>query len=182
MKLLKTIPWLLLALALSTRMSRVITDPLLRLSEIARQITTQKNYSLRVIGREKDELGDLIADFNAMLDEIQSRDIALEEHKSKLEERVLSADGWVVTAPVHLSLVTLRYAPGDLDGQELDALNRRILDRVNASGEAFLTHTVLDGRVVLRIAIGNLKTTWANVERVWTLLQHAAREEAPPTT
>jgi diguanylate cyclase (GGDEF)-like protein len=80
---------LLLTIGLSTRMSRIITDPLLRLSVIARQITTEKNYSLRVIGREKDELGDLIANFNAMLDEIQARDNALEDHKHMLEERVL---------------------------------------------------------------------------------------------
>ncbi len=80
---------LLLTIALSTRMSRIITDPLLRLSDIARKITTEKNYSLRVVGREKDELGNLIADFNAMLDEIQTRDNALEDHKHMLEERVL---------------------------------------------------------------------------------------------
>ncbi len=80
---------LLITIALSTRMSRIITDPLLRLSDIARQITTEKNYSLRVVGREKDELGDLIANFNAMLDEIQARDDALEDHKNMLEERVL---------------------------------------------------------------------------------------------
>ena len=80
---------LLITIALSTRMSRIITDPLLRLSDIARQITTNKNYSLRVVGQEKDELGDLIADFNAMLDEIQARDDALEDHKNMLEERVL---------------------------------------------------------------------------------------------
>ncbi|MGD8631495.1 MAG: EAL domain-containing protein, partial [Gammaproteobacteria bacterium] len=79
---------LLLTIALSTRMSRIITDPLLRLSEIARQITTEKNYALRVEGQEKDELGNLIADFNAMLDEIQARDNALEDHKHMLEERV----------------------------------------------------------------------------------------------
>jgi diguanylate cyclase (GGDEF)-like protein len=79
---------LLLTIALSTRMSRIITDPLLRLSDIARQITTEKNYTLRVNGREKDELGNLIADFNAMLDEIQARDNALEDHKHMLEERV----------------------------------------------------------------------------------------------
>jgi len=79
---------LLLTIALSTRMSRIITDPLLRLSAIARRITTERNYSLRVGGQEKDELGNLIADFNAMLDEIQARDNALEEHKHMLEERV----------------------------------------------------------------------------------------------
>jgi diguanylate cyclase (GGDEF)-like protein len=79
---------LLITIVLSTRMSRVITDPLLRLSSIACQITTEKNYSLRVVGREKNELGDLIANFNAMLDEIQARDNALEDHKHMLEERV----------------------------------------------------------------------------------------------
>jgi diguanylate cyclase (GGDEF)-like protein len=79
---------LLITIALSTRMSRIITDPLLRLSDIARQITTEKNYSLRVVAREKDELGDLIADFNAMLDEIQARDNALEDHQHMLERRV----------------------------------------------------------------------------------------------
>jgi len=79
---------LLITIALSTRMSRIITDPLLRLSKIARQITTEKNYSLRVVGLGKDELGDLIANFNAMLDEIQARDNALEVHKHMLEERV----------------------------------------------------------------------------------------------
>jgi len=79
---------LLITIALSTRMSRIITDPMLRLSKIAYQITTEKNYSLRVTGREKDELGDLIANFNTMLDEIQARDNALEVHKHMLEQRV----------------------------------------------------------------------------------------------
>ncbi len=78
----------LVTLLLSAQLQRFITDPLLRLSAIARQICTEKNYSLRVIGEGKDELGNLIKDFNAMLDEIQSRDTELNEHRSKLEERV----------------------------------------------------------------------------------------------
>jgi diguanylate cyclase (GGDEF)-like protein len=80
---------LLVTIVLSTRLQRIITDPLLRLSAIARQIRTNKNYSLRVTGQGKDELGHLITDFNAMLDEIQSRDDELMEHRSKLEERVM---------------------------------------------------------------------------------------------
>jgi diguanylate cyclase (GGDEF)-like protein len=80
---------LLITFALSARLQRIITDPLLRLSAIARQVRTEKNYSLRVTGENKDELGDLITDFNAMLDEIQSRDNELMEHRSMLEERVM---------------------------------------------------------------------------------------------
>lgn len=80
---------LLVTFVLSTKLQRIITDPLLRLSAIARQIRTEKNYSLRVIGENEDELGNLITDFNAMLDEIQSRDEELREHRTMLEERVM---------------------------------------------------------------------------------------------
>ena len=79
---------LLVTFVLSAQLQRFITDPLLRLSAIARQISTEKNYAVRVIGEGKDELGNLITDFNTMLDEIQSRDNELREHRLKLEERV----------------------------------------------------------------------------------------------
>jgi len=49
-----------------------------------------------------------------------------------------------------------------------------VLDAVNASGEVFLSHTKLDGRFVLRLAIGNLQTTDAHVARAWELLNSAA--------
>ena len=79
---------LLVTFMLSARMQRIITDPLLRLSAIARQISTEKNYSLRVVGEGKDELGNLVVDFNKMLDEIQLRDDELMQHRVQLEERV----------------------------------------------------------------------------------------------
>ncbi|HSG06718.1 MAG TPA: pyridoxal-dependent decarboxylase [Longimicrobiales bacterium] len=83
-------------------------------------------------------------------------------------------DGWILEAPVPLALVCLRFAPTGLDGEAADALNQRILDEVNASGEAFLTSTRLRGRLVLRVAVGNLKTTEAHVARAWELLRAAA--------
>ena len=79
---------LLVTFVLSAQLQRIITDPLLRLSAIARQVSTEKNYSVRVIGEGKDELGNLITDFNTMLDEIQSRDNELRENRLQLEERV----------------------------------------------------------------------------------------------
>jgi len=79
---------LLVTFMLSAQMQRIITDPLLRLSAIARRISMDENYSLRVVGEGKDELGDLIVDFNKMLDEIQLRDNKLREHRMRLEERV----------------------------------------------------------------------------------------------
>jgi aromatic-L-amino-acid decarboxylase len=50
-----------------------------------------------------------------------------------------------------------------------------MLDRVNKSGEVFLSHTKLDGRYVLRLAIGNLRTEERHVRRAWELLKNAYR-------
>ena len=76
------------ALLVSTRLERVISDPLLNLARIARDIAAEKNYSVRVPGRGQDEIGQLIASFNEMLAQIQSRDTALHEAHDHLERRV----------------------------------------------------------------------------------------------
>ena len=89
---------------------------------------------------------------------------------------------WELLAPVPLSVVCFRAAPA-LDGEaaeareaRLDALNERIINAVNASGAAFLTHTKLDGRFTIRLAVGNIRTTERHVREVWELLQsHRAR-------
>ena len=58
--------------------------------------------------------------------------------------------------------------------QNQSDLNRVIMDRVNATGEVFLSHTVLHGRFCLRIALGNLKTRKEHLERTWALLREAS--------
>jgi aromatic-L-amino-acid/L-tryptophan decarboxylase len=82
-------------------------------------------------------------------------------------------------APVPFSVVCFRAAPVRLRGKgeaELEAFNARILDTVNAGGEIFISHTKLDGRYALRLAIGNLHTTEAHVRRAWEIICAAARE------
>ena len=56
-----------------------------------------------------------------------------------------------------------------------DALNERLLGELNASGELFLTHTRLDGRYVLRLAIGGTWTERRHVERAWESIRAAAK-------
>jgi aromatic-L-amino-acid decarboxylase len=75
-------------------------------------------------------------------------------------------------APVPFSVVCFRAKPGGREWSEeaLEPLNQAILDAVNQSGEAFLSHTKLDGRFALRLAIGNLRTTESHVRRAWDLL------------
>jgi aromatic-L-amino-acid/L-tryptophan decarboxylase len=96
--------------------------------------------------------------------------------------RVEAAPDWELVAPAPLSLVVFRHRPRGLADAAADALNERVLERVNASGEVLLSHTRLRGRFALRLAIGNLRTTRAHVDRAWTLLREAARAEAaaPP--
>jgi len=50
-----------------------------------------------------------------------------------------------------------------------------LLERVNASGEAFLSHRALEGRYALRLAIGNARTTEADVARAWEVLKRSVR-------
>ncbi len=81
---------------------------------------------------------------------------------------------WERVAPVPFSTVVFRFAPDGFEAAELNELNREIMNRVNATGEVFLSHTVLNGTYCLRIAIGNLKTRWEHLERSWQLLREAA--------
>jgi aromatic-L-amino-acid/L-tryptophan decarboxylase len=71
---------------------------------------------------------------------------------------------WEICAPRHFSLVCFRR-------EGADEVNEAILERVNRSGEAFLSHTRLDGRYVLRLAVGNERTTEADVKRAWQALK-----------
>ncbi len=50
---------------------------------------------------------------------------------------------------------------------------------MNRAGPVFLSHTRLQGRFVLRLAIGNLKTTAAHVDRAWELIRDAHRRMVP---
>lgn len=83
------------------------------------------------------------------------------------ESWVRETPGWEICAPRHFSLVCFRR-----DGD--DARNEAICERVNASGDAFIGHTRLAGRMVIRFAVGNARTTEADVCRAWEALQREA--------
>lgn len=86
---------------------------------------------------------------------------------------------WERVAPVPFSTVVFRFVPEGIEGSDLDDLNQEIMNQVNATGKIFLSHTVLNGRLCLRLAIGNLKTRWDHLERSWDLLRTAAEALVP---
>jgi aromatic-L-amino-acid decarboxylase len=88
--------------------------------------------------------------------------------------------GWVekdpafeVVAPTPLSVVCFRWRGDGLSAEDADRANERILDAVNLSGEAYLSHTKLGGRTVLRLAIGNLRTEERHVQKAWNQIKNA---------
>jgi aromatic-L-amino-acid/L-tryptophan decarboxylase len=74
-----------------------------------------------------------------------------------------------LAAPVPLSLVCFRHCDGD-------AANQRLLDRLNASGRVYLSSTRLDGKLTLRMSIGQTNTRRRHVEQAWRLIQDLAAD------
>ncbi len=88
--------------------------------------------------------------------------------------------GWVrlepeyeVMAPSPVGLVCFRHRPARIANDEaaLAAHNRAILERVNRSGRVFMTHTTLDGRYAIRLAVGQRCTRREHVEEAWRLIR-----------
>ena len=88
-----------------------------------------------------------------------------------------SAD-WELMAPVPLSLVCFRCRPRGSEKEmtegQLNALNEKIMNEINATGYAYLSHTKLHDKFTLRLSIGNIRTSERHIRKVWELLREAA--------
>jgi aromatic-L-amino-acid decarboxylase len=81
---------------------------------------------------------------------------------------------WEICAPHPLSVVCYRYVPAGLDAARVDARNDAIVAAVNADGRIMISATKLHGRTVLRLAIGNERTTRDDVALAWEILRETA--------
>ena len=94
----------------------------------------------------------------------------------------IEADGrFELAAPVLFSLVCFRLRGSE---QDSDMVNRDLLERINASGRAFLSGTMVHGKFVLRLAIGNIATTEDDVRQTWEWLRSSRLQgsESPGAT
>jgi aromatic-L-amino-acid decarboxylase len=99
------------------------------------------------------------------------------ELAQRLEAAIRAEPGWELLAPVPFSTVCFRHnSGGGGDEAHLRRRNEAILERVNATGRVFISHTELGGRYALRVAIGNLATSAEHVDRAWDLLRSAAAQ------
>ncbi len=112
------------------------------------------------------------------------------ENAAWLAEQVAAEPGWRVLAPVTLQTVCLRHEPVGLvatdraggvtvlDGDALDAHTLAWAETVNASGSAFVTPSVLDGRWMVRVSVGAEPTERSDVAALWDLLRAEAARTA----
>ncbi len=96
------------------------------------------------------------------------------ENAAWLTQQVDAAAGWERMAPVPFQTVCVRHVPAGLGAAEVDAHNRGWAQRVNESGQAYLTPSVLKGKQMVRVSIGAEATERADVEALWQQMQREA--------
>jgi signal transduction histidine kinase len=114
------------ALWISSRLQRMISDPLLHLAGVARTVTTGKDYGLRAAPpNTRDELRTLVEGFNEMLDQIQRRDAELRKAHDELERRVEER-----TADLEQEIAVRKKAEAGLKAfaDKLERSNRELQD------------------------------------------------------
>jgi aromatic-L-amino-acid decarboxylase len=78
-----------------------------------------------------------------------------------------------LAAPVSMGVVCFRFLGGD--ERKIDELNSEIVEKINASGRAYLTQTKLRGRTVMRIGLGNVLTTEEHMRRAWEMIRETSK-------
>jgi signal transduction histidine kinase len=155
---------LLAALGLALRLQKAISAPILDLAQAARLVSARRDYSIRAVRQNEDELGRLVDDFNHMLDEIQRQDSELKQYRDHLQEEVTAR-----TAELMAAEVELRQA------QKLEAVGRL------ASGIAHEINTPIqfigDNTRFLQQAFTTLRTV---IEKCQALVDCAAHGSVNP--
>lgn len=81
---------------------------------------------------------------------------------------VEASENFELLAPVPFALVCFRACPSGVE--DLNALNERMMNEINASGEAYLSHTKLNGKFTLRLSVGSIRVEERHLTKVWDIL------------
>jgi signal transduction histidine kinase len=167
---------LVVAVFISSAFRKAVAQPIIHLAEIARDVSRDKDYSIRVTQMSnRDELAILIDSFNEMLREIQQRDIALQRARDGLEQRVSDRTRELVSANRELEAFSYSVSH-DLRGP-LDSLNgfsyvllKQYGSRLDEQGRDLIEHIRSSGR-----RMTELIDTLLNLSRVTTSVMHTEK-------
>jgi aromatic-L-amino-acid decarboxylase len=130
-------------------------------------VTNQMDYGIQLGRRFRSlKLWFVIRYFgqNGLIDRIREHCRLAKLLASWVEE----SEDWELLAPVPFALVCFRACPKDIS--DLDALNEKLMNDINASGKAYISHTKLNDKFTLRLSIGNVRVEERHIETVWYLL------------
>lgn len=89
-----------------------------------------------------------------------------------LEKKIRIDDRFEIIAPVIANLICFRFKPNkNLNQEELNLINEKLLDEINKTGKIYLTHTKLNGKYTLRMVIAQTNVTERNVNEAWELIR-----------
>ena len=94
-----------------------------------------------------------------------------------LEAELKKKPTFEMVVPRSMNLICFRYMPEGVEDQgQLNTINEKLLQSLNATGELYLTHTKIDGKYTLRMSIGQTNVAKSHVEKAWETIQKVADE------
>ena len=88
-----------------------------------------------------------------------------------VEQQIINHEDFELLTPRSMNLVCFRWHPKDITVEEqLEQLNQSLLQKINESGKLYMTHTRVDGKLTLRMSIGQLKVTQDHVQDSWSTI------------
>ncbi len=97
----------------------------------------------------------------------------------EMEQQIIDSNNFEMVTPRTLNLLCFRYKPKNIkDNGKLNRLNEELLHKINSGGQAFLTHTKLNGIYTLRMVIGQTNVTKEHVQKTWELIRNSVGEDS----
>lgn len=164
-----------LSMALSSRLQRVISSPVLHLADVAAAVSNSKDYSLRAEKIGQDEIGNLIDGFNEMLAQVQDRDARLEQYAVRLEEKVelRTAELWSANKELKAEM-EIRA----LTEQALASEKERLAVTLRSIGDGVIV-TDINGTIVLASKMAEELTGWSQEDALGRPLEEVFHVVAP---
>ncbi|MCX7908537.1 MAG: pyridoxal-dependent decarboxylase [Ignavibacteria bacterium] len=97
---------------------------------------------------------------------------------NELKKMISKDTNFEILAPVNFTTICFRYVGKDrtFDEEELNRINKKILDSINESGFAFLSHTLLNGKFAIRFSIGQTNTELKDITETWNFIKNTANK------